>query len=244
MDQLEGALFLAQPPFIPWLPYFSRTRAASISVIVDNQKYKRHYFHNRALVPSNNSIGYRWITIPVSGNSSQETRDVVISSGGQKACIKSYEGNLSRRDREDVVIDAILRRMHLPTKYLLDLNIGIIQDIYCALYGTSIELHLASSLSNAPSTSEIARSSAEKFGLSYILGGWGGSRGVFQSHGLGDLGLRMITQRPEALERALAPAPLEISIAGLCQIFGSQVCRDRIDEFSDVNNFAVWEPNP
>lgn len=68
-----------QPHFLPWLGYFNKLHNADILVYQDNVQFRRAYFQNRTKIRANNSVGWRWLTVPVHASQTSAIEDVVVS---------------------------------------------------------------------------------------------------------------------------------------------------------------------
>lgn len=69
-----------QPECFVHLALIDKISKANVFVIADTFQVKKNYYDNRNKIRVNNSLGWQWITIPISADNHKSFREVTVSS--------------------------------------------------------------------------------------------------------------------------------------------------------------------
>lgn len=142
-----------QPQYLPWIGYFHKIVHSDIFIFLDDVQYKKREFQNRNKIRTKD--GFMWLTVPVitKGRFYQKINEVEIdtSSSWRKEHLKSIKFNYQKSKFYDIYISFFEQLYEKDWKYLIDINLEIINFILSTLsIDTKIEF---SSKLNLSSTS-------------------------------------------------------------------------------------------
>lgn len=117
-----------QPEHLIWLGLVKKIQDADVFVILDSVQFEKNYFQNRNKIRTKD--GWVWLTVPVKKTSLHTNiKDIEISydNDWQKKYLKSIQVNYSGTDFFDFYykeIEFIIKKNH---KYIVDLNVELIE---------------------------------------------------------------------------------------------------------------------
>jgi hypothetical protein len=116
-----------QPNYIPHPGFFDKISKSDVFVLFDDVQYTKGGYQNRVRITEpirNNPI---WLTVPVQNASFKLTEDILISY--DMKWIDSHVSKISKlnvADHNKLLIDKICSHVSRKHKYLVDLNVPII----------------------------------------------------------------------------------------------------------------------
>ncbi|MEU8889861.1 WbqC family protein [Streptomyces sp. NPDC048442] len=137
-------IYIEQPPFLPWLGFCEALVACSTVALYDDVAYSERGWQNRNRIKTPNGVA--WVTVPVVRNSGQLIRDVRIAEVFRpQQTLKSLRTAYGRSPYAEEVLQVIAPPLVQNTRWLADLNIGLVTQIATAL-GSRAHLVLTSQL--------------------------------------------------------------------------------------------------
>ncbi len=133
-----------QPQYLPWLGYFSKIDRSDTFIFLDNVQFKKNEWQNRNRVRT--AEGWQWITVPVLHKFLQKISEVEINNTVQwgKKHLNALITNYSKTPFFKEYIGFFEQTYAQDWKYLVDINIHIIQNLVKLMGISDKELILAS----------------------------------------------------------------------------------------------------
>lgn len=133
-----------QPQYLPWLGYFSKIDRSDTFIFLDNVQFKKNEWQNRNRIRT--AEGWQWLTVPVLHKFLQKISEVEINNTVQwnKKHLNALVTNYSKAPFFKEYIGFFEQTYAQDWKYLVDINIHIIQNLVKLMGIPDIELILAS----------------------------------------------------------------------------------------------------
>lgn len=175
---IDNSVVIHQPHFLPWLPYFGRLASSSVFTVLDNVEYSKEYYQDRTKIIDHHGTE-RWITIPTTGSSTQNIKDVKIDSKRfYSKARKTIKQNYSQSNYFERVWRYIRPVFEKPSEWLLDLNMRSIECINNALSVNDVEIVLASDITESDDVNKRIIEVCDHLEVNKVLVGWGSSLDV------------------------------------------------------------------
>ena len=118
-----------QPQYLPWLGYFSKIDRSDTFIFLDNVQFKKNEWQNRNRIRT--AEGWQWITVPVLHKFLQKISEVEINNTVQwnKKHLNALITNYSKAPFFKEYIGFFEQAYAQDWKYLVDINIHIIQNL-------------------------------------------------------------------------------------------------------------------
>lgn len=155
-----------QPNYLGNLSFFYKIKMSDIFVFLDNVQFTRGGWINRNRIKT--PTGVQWLTVPVYHKAGQLIKDVRIdnSTDWRKKHLKTLEMNYKRSPRYDMVMEVLWSYYYKNWKYLLELNILLIEMLLSVNKIFSVK-----DLSNITSTIDKERSYDFRFASALNIDG-------------------------------------------------------------------------
>ncbi|WP_311777495.1 WbqC family protein [Trueperella abortisuis] len=169
--------FVAQQPrYLPWVGFFERALIADYVVIQDDLQFVRQEYQSRTRVADRNSLGWRWLTVPIHAKFGQAINAVFPVDNGwyfhhRNILHYNYSTEVGWRAVSDLIEIVIEHRF----ESLAELNVALIRHIFDML-DISATLVLESELNLPKFSTPDSRliSLAETLNCSNYISGQGG----------------------------------------------------------------------
>lgn len=133
-----------QPQYLPWLGYFSKIDRSDTFIFLDNVQFKKNEWQNRNRIRT--AEGWQWITVPVLHKFLQKISEVEVNNTVQwnKKHLNALVTNYSKAPFFKEYIGFFEQAYAQDWKYLVDINIHIIQNLVKLMGIPDTKLILAS----------------------------------------------------------------------------------------------------
>lgn len=170
---MDKTISIHQPDFFPWLGFFEKIARSNIFVVLDDVQYLRRAYHNRDKILINGIE--KWITIPTlnKGNYNILIKNVKIdnSNNWKKSFLKTIHHNYKKQKNFENFYPKIEKIINQNYKYLIDLNLSIIDLILNEFGLNETKMILSSSMKIEEANSKkILKIVQNLNGSSYITG--------------------------------------------------------------------------
>jgi len=143
-----------QPQYLPWLGYFSKIDRSDTFIFLDNVQFKKNEWQNRNRIRT--AEGWQWITVPVLHKFLQKISEVEVNNTVQwgKKHLNALVTNYSKAPFFKEYIGFFEQTYAQDWKYLVDINIHIIQNLVKLMDIPDTELILASKIDSREGPTE------------------------------------------------------------------------------------------
>lgn len=170
---MDKIISIHQPDFLPWLGFFEKIARSNTFVILDDVQYLRRGFHNRDKILVNENV--QWVSVPTinKGKYKMLIKDVEIdnSTGWKKKFLKTIIYNYKKKKNFELYFPEFEKIFNLNHKFLIDLNISLINFFLKKFNIENKKIIFSSSMSiNSKKSEKILNIVKELNGSKYITG--------------------------------------------------------------------------
>ncbi|MEK6859092.1 MAG: WbqC family protein [Nanoarchaeota archaeon] len=158
-----------QPNFLPYLGFFDKCDYADVVILYDSAQFSKNDFQNRNRLRK--SVGWRWITIPVSYKFKDSIAKVRFASNRwQCEHLAIIEQNYNRATHYKKYISSLMRLYNASGDSLANFNMSLIKFFFDEL-GIKKKIILSSELGISSSSTQALVDMCKKVGATEYVSG-------------------------------------------------------------------------